>query len=141
MLTSSDFIATHVAYGIYLLVSIGMTAWVARALSSSGRLFLMRCFGQDEALADSTNRLLVIGFYLLNLGFICHRLSGWEVAPIDVVPVVGSRIGLALLVLGGLHFLNMLMIARLGQTVNHWMRAQQRAQATAVPPALREAQP
>lgn len=125
MLTLGDFVATHAAYAVYLLTSIALTVWVARVLSSSGEMFLIRCFGQDEELARSTNRLLVIGFYLVNLGLVCYRLAGWDVGPIDVVPAVGSRVGVTLLVLGGMHFFNMAMIARLGHTVNRWVRSQQ----------------
>ncbi len=118
------FVVMHLSYAVYLLVSIGMTAWVARELSSSGEMFLIRCFGQDVELARSTNRLLVIGFYLVNLGFICYRLSGWHADEINIVPAVGSRIGVTLLVLGAMHFFNMAMIARMGRTVNRWVNEQ-----------------
>jgi hypothetical protein len=77
MLEFGDVLISHVSYLVYLGVSLALTVWVARALSSSGKLFLIRCFGQDEALAESTNRLLVIGFYLVNLGLVCIRLRGW----------------------------------------------------------------
>jgi hypothetical protein len=118
----------HVAYAVYLAVSIALTVWVARTLSSSGEVFLVRCFGQDIELAHSTNRLLVIGFYLINLGFISYRLGRWPETG-ALVPEIGMRIGVTLLVLGAMHFFNMLLIARMGQTVNRWLRAQDRALA------------
>lgn len=115
-------LAGQISYAVYLLVSIGMTIWVARALSRSGEVFLTRCFGQDEELATSTNRLLVIGFYLVNIGFICVRLGTWPTREIDLIPALGSRIGMSILVLGVMHFINMLMIARFGKTVSNWLR-------------------
>lgn len=124
MLELGDFVMTHVAYGLYLAISIGMTVWVARALSSNGEVFLIRCFGQDRELAASTNRLLVIGFYLVNLGFISYRLKGWEAGVVEVIPDVGSRIGVSLLVLGLMHFFNMVLIARFGRTVKDWQQLQ-----------------
>ncbi|MCG6116851.1 MAG: hypothetical protein MEQ07_01480 [Aquimonas sp.] len=124
----------HVAYAIYLAVSIALTVWVARALSGSGEVFLVRCFGQDTELAQSTNRLLVIGFYLINLGFISYRLGRWPESG-ALVPEVGMRIGVTLLVLGAMHFFNMLLIARMGQTVNRWLRDQDRAGEAARPQA------
>ncbi len=113
----------YVSYALYLLLSVALTVWVARVLSSSGETFLVRCFAQDRELAQSTNRLLVIGFYLVNLGFICFRLSDWNINAINMVPEIGSRIGVTLLVLGGMHFFNMSMIARMGRTVNRWIHA------------------
>lgn len=113
---------THLAYALYLAISVGMTIWVARALSSNGEIFLIRCFGQDHELAASTNRLLVIGFYLVNLGFISYRLGNWQADSASLIPEVGSRVGISLLVLGLMHFFNMMMIARFGRMVKAWAR-------------------
>ena len=65
----------ELAYGLYLVIAIGMTIWVAHTLSTNGEVFLVQCFGQNEQLAKSTNHLLVVGFYLVNIGFITLTLS------------------------------------------------------------------
>ena len=93
-----------------------MTIWVARVLSKNGEMFLVKCFGQDQELAKSTNHLLVIGFYLVNIGFICARLDGWSANNLDLIPSVGSKVGTSVLVLGMMHFFNMVMIAKFGKT-------------------------
>ncbi|HNV08448.1 hypothetical protein [Dokdonella sp.] len=130
-LDAGDFVMTNLAYGLYLGISIAMTVWVARALSSNGEVFLVRCFGQDTELAASTNRLLVIGFYLVNLGFISYRLGNWQVDSVDLIPDVGSRVGVSLLVLGLMHFFNMILIARFGRAVKNWAQTQELAAASA----------
>src|SRR5690606_591915 len=135
MLELGDFVMTHLAYGLYLVISVGMTIWVARALSSNGDIFLIRCFGQDRELAASTNRLLVIGFYLVNLGFISYRLNDWQVDTVSLIPEVGSRVGISLLVLGFMHFFNMFMIARFGRAVAAWANDQEAAIAEGRHPA------
>lgn len=120
---------TDLAYGLYLAISIGMTIWVARSLSQAGVVFLIRCFRQDEDLAISTNRLLVIGFYLVNIGFITLRLEHWPAGPVDLIPTVGSRVGVSVLVLGAMHFFNMWLIARFGRSLGRW-------NASSTPPPL-----
>jgi len=50
-------------YLIYLAISIALTVWVARTLHKNGRVFLVDVFHGNEALADSVNHLLVVGFY------------------------------------------------------------------------------
>lgn len=112
----------YLAYAVYLGISILLTVWVARTLSASGEMFLIRCFGQDQELARSANQLLVIGFYLINLGFVSIRLSDWYPGTQSLVGELGYRIGMTLLVLGAMHFFNMLMIARLGRTVRVWIQ-------------------
>ena len=128
MLDTNDFVLANTTYALYLSLSIGMTIWVARVLSQSGKVFLTKCFGQDDELADSTNRLLVIGFYLVNIGFICTRLdSGWNVREGGLIPDVASRVGMSILVLGVMHFFNMVMIVKFGRTVNGWLSLRENA--------------
>ena len=62
-------------YGLYLAISIGLTIWVERTLFKNGKVFLVEVFKGDEALANSVNHLLVVGFYLLNLGFVALNLA------------------------------------------------------------------
>ena len=55
---------------VYLIISVGMTMWVGQSLHKNGRVFLLRAFKEDETLADSINHLLLVGFYLVNLGWV-----------------------------------------------------------------------
>ena len=113
----------ELSYALYLIASIGMTIWVARTLSKNGEVFLIDCFGHDAVLARSTNHLLVVGFYLVNIGFILLALQFGDV-PVtvpDAIRFVASKVGLAVLVLGGMHFFNMHAIARFGRKVGDWL--------------------
>ena len=114
------------AYALYLAITIGTTIWVARTLSRNGIVFLEQCFGQDAELARSTNHLLVVGFYLVNIGFITLTLSlGDEpVTMTDAIRFLSSKVGLAILVLGAMHFFNMGAIAQFGRKVNGWLAEQ-----------------
>ena len=113
----------EIAYGLYLLISIGITIWVARTLSRNGEVFLVQCFGHNREIAQSTNHLLVVGFYLVNIGFITLTLSiGAEPKTLpEAIRFLSSKVGLAVLVLGGMHFFNMGAIARFGRKVNDWL--------------------
>ncbi len=111
------------AYILYLVIAIGITIRVARTLSSNGEIFLVQCFGHDAELARSTNHLLVVGFYLVNVGFITLTLSiGAEPTTLaETMRFLSSKVGLAVLVLGGMHFFNMSAIAHFGRKVNAWL--------------------
>jgi hypothetical protein len=114
------------AYALYLAITIGTTIWVAHTLSRNGIVFLEQCFGQDAELARSTNHLLVVGFYLVNIGFITLTLSlGDEpVTMTGAIRFLSSKVGLAVLVLGAMHFFNMGAIAHFGRKVNGWLAEQ-----------------
>jgi hypothetical protein len=57
------------AYFIYLPLALGLTLYVARTLFRNGRVFMLDIFRGKADIADSTNRLFEVGFYLLNMGF------------------------------------------------------------------------
>ena len=114
----------ELSYAVYVLVSIGMTVWVAHTLSTNGEVFLVECFGHDGVLARSTNHLLVVGFYLVNIGFILLALQFGatpETLP-QAIRFVATKVGLAVMVLGGMHFFNMHAIAKFGRKVGRWLR-------------------
>jgi hypothetical protein len=101
-------------YLIYLLISVGLTVCVGWALARSGRTFLLEVFGGNDGLADAVNRLLVVGFYLLNLGFVTltMRTSGNIDSARQGLQLLSVKIGEVLLVLGALHFANLAVFAR-----------------------------
>ena len=102
-------------YIAYLILSVLLTIWVARTLHQNGRIFLVDAFGGDEPLADSINHLLVVGFYLINIGYVALALKESS-APADlqgVLETVSRKVGVVLLVLGGMHFFNLAVFSKL----------------------------
>ena len=74
-------------YLVYLVVSVALTVWVARTLFKNGRVFLVDAFAGNETLADSVNHLLVVGFYLINVGFVSVALKYGD-KPQDLVRAI-----------------------------------------------------
>jgi hypothetical protein len=102
-------------YFCYVALSVILTAWVGHTLHKNGRVFLIEVFNNNESLADSVNHLLVVGFYLINFGFVSLALKlsqHPETAP-EGIEMLSYKIGLVLLVLGGMHFFNLLVFSRL----------------------------
>ena len=102
-------------YIVYLAISIPITIWVARTLHKSGRLFLVDTFHGNEALADSINHLLVVGFYLVNIGFISLALkSDDKVENLQgIFETLSTKEGVVLLVLGAMHFFNLAVFSKM----------------------------
>ena len=97
------------------MVSIGLTVWVARTLSSNGRVFLADVLHGNEQLADAVNHLLVVGFYLVNLGFVALYLK--SAATVDdareVFEQLSVKLGVVLLVLGVMHLGNVYVLNKI----------------------------
>src|SRR5437899_1427126 len=106
---------TVLTYLVYLGISVAMTIWVARTLHKNGRIFLVENFNGKEPLADSVNHLLVVGFYLINIGFVTLALKYGDKATDaqTALEILSSKVGLVLVVLGVMHFFNLYVFAKL----------------------------
>ena len=103
------------SYLVYLTVSLGVTVWVARTLYKNGRVFLVDAFSGNVELAGSVNHLLVVGFYLINVGYVAQalRTSQNVVTLRAAIELVSDKLGTILLVLGVMHFFNLYVLNRL----------------------------
>lgn len=97
------------AYIAYVFISLLLTVWVARTLHKNGRIFLVEAFHGNEGMADSVNHLLVVGFYLINIGFITLALKYGDKPgnTQQAIEFLSTKVGLVLVVLGGMHFFNL----------------------------------
>jgi len=111
-MTDNIIVATYI---IYLLISVNLTIWVARTLHKRGAIFLVDAFHGNEALAAAVNHLLVVGFYLINIGFVSLALkSGAEVGTWRAgIEMLSDKLGWVLLILGGMHFFNLFVFSRI----------------------------
>lgn len=102
-------------YAAYLALSVGLTVWVARTLFKNGRIFLVESFGTNETLADSVNHVLVVGFYLINIGYVslALRFGGQANNVQEAIEYLSTKVGFVLVVLGVMHFANLLIFSRL----------------------------
>ena len=114
------------SYFVYLAISVTVTIWVARTLHRRGRVFLIDAFHGQKELADSVNHLLVVGFYLINVGYVAFALRTSENPQglRQAIELVSDKLGIVLLVLGLMHFFNLFVFTRI----------RRRAQESTAPP-------
>jgi hypothetical protein len=114
----------YVAYGG---ISVGLTVWLARTLFQNGAVFLRDVFADKPEMADAVNRLLVVGFYLFNLGYACLLLrAAPALTVVAAIETLATKLGALLLSLGVMHFANMLLFHKI----------RRRAQIAQLPPPV-----
>lgn len=118
------------SYVAYLVISLAVTVWVAQTLHKNGRVFLIEAFHSNTEVADSVNHLLLVGFYLINIGYVTLTLkTAVTLANLrDSIELLSDKIGMVLLVLGIMHFSNLYIFSRMRK------RAQTRGDRTPFPP-------
>ncbi len=114
------------AYTVYLALSLAVTVWVGRTLHKNGRVFLIDALHGNAELAGSVNHLLVVGFYLINFGYVACMLK----AATDLqtaraaIELVSGKIGGVLLILGVMHFFNLFLLNKVRRRGQQSIRAQ-----------------
>jgi hypothetical protein len=106
---------TIIAYTLYLPITIAITIFVARNLFKNGKVFLYDIFEGNTTLADAVNNLLLVGFYLINIGYVVYmlRITGDLYDARAIFEVLSKKIGFIILLLGLIHFANMFVFFRL----------------------------
>jgi hypothetical protein len=102
-------------YAVYATVSVGLTLWLARTLFKNGEVFLEDVFADQPRMAAAVNRLLVVGFYLFNLGYAFSVLAvrGPVPSPVAALEVLAQKLGTLMLVLAVMHFCNLFLFHRI----------------------------
>ena len=103
-----------ITYAIYVAVSAIVTVWVGHSLHKNGRVFLVENFQGREHLADSVNHLLLVGFYLINIGFVslALRFGGRPDTIVESIEYLSTKIGIVIVVIGVMHFFNMFTLIK-----------------------------
>jgi hypothetical protein len=102
-------------YLTYLIISVAITIWVASTLHKRGAIFLVDAFHGNQELADSVNHLLVVGFYLINIGYVALALKTGAIISTSraAIELLSDKVGMVLLIVGGMHFFNLYVFSRI----------------------------
>ena len=99
-------------YLAYLALAVPITLWVGNTLRRNGRVFLLDVFDGDEELSSAVNHLLVVGFYLVNLGYVSIALKTSETVgnAQQAIETLSVKVGTVVLLLGVLHLANLFVL-------------------------------
>jgi hypothetical protein len=102
------------AYSVYLPVTLFLTYYVAKTLFNSGKIFMLDIFRGRVEIAESTNHLFRVGFYLLNIGFAMLMLkTNYEVFNGQtLLEVLSLKVGGFSIYLGLMLFFNLYLFFR-----------------------------
>lgn len=97
------------AYILYACISWLITVHVGLRFYKNGKHYILVLLQGDEQLTDSINRMLLTGYYLVNLGYIAISIQQWKT--IDTVTALLTSVctmtGKIMIILAVMHYINM----------------------------------
>ncbi len=101
-----------IAYILYLIITYLITVKVGLLFYTNGQIFVLSILQGDVVLSKFINKILLILYYLLNLGYCALMLSSWHTINTvqDVVTSIVHKIGTIILTLAMIHYINIIAI-------------------------------
>lgn len=105
------------AYILYFLITYFITVHTGLSFYRNGRIYILNMLEGNEALTGYINRLLLIGYYLLNLGYVAVSVNEWEEIynAAQMASLLALKVGAIMLLLACIHFVNMAVILYIGR--------------------------
>ncbi|MEO6455371.1 MAG: hypothetical protein ABIN97_14925 [Ginsengibacter sp.] len=102
-------IASYLVYGC---VTIYIIYYVGKLFHSNGRIFILRLFHENESLTDTTNNILLMAYYLFNIGYCVVQFSFWEkITALDtMIASISMKTGILVMILAVTHYFNISLI-------------------------------
>jgi hypothetical protein len=112
-----------IAYILYLFITYIITVRVGFIFYRNGHVFILELLHNDVQLTLFINRVLLIGYYLLNLGYAAMMLRSWDTIHTwtELVSSIVTMTGQIILTLAVIHFCNMAVIYLIGKRNNHFI--------------------
>lgn len=97
------------AYAIYLSVTFYITVVVGYRFYKHGIHLILDLFTPNAIGAHAINKLLLVGYYLVNLGYLATSIRSWPTIASyqTMVSVLFKEVSILLLVLAILHYNNL----------------------------------
>ncbi|MBX3239372.1 MAG: hypothetical protein KIT80_18975 [Chitinophagaceae bacterium] len=114
------------AYIIYTAITLYIIFWVGRTFYVNGRMFILRLFQNNAEQTDATNNIILIAYYLFNIGYAILQFQTWDnVQTVSkLISSIAGKTGLLVAILALTHYFNMLLIFLLSRrTKNRFLTA------------------
>ena len=109
------------AYIVYLIMTIFMIVFVGRLFYRNGRVFILSLMKDDSATTDHLNNILLVAYYLFNIGYAFMKLRFWQkVGNLEIlISSIANNMSVLIFILATTHYMNMLLIWYLSRSKNY----------------------
>lgn len=108
-----------IGYIIFFIVMFYVIAIVGWKLYTLGRPFLIENMQKELHLVDPVNKMLLLGYYMFNLGYVALSIQNWSnlYTVQELINALGVKTGEIIILLGVMHYVNLFWLTFLHQII------------------------
>ena len=115
------------AYIIYLIMTVLVIVFVGKLFYKNGRVFILDLMKDDAAATDQLNNILLVAYYLFNIGYAFVKLHFWQkIENLEMlVSSISNNMSVLIFILASTHYMNMMLIWYLSTSKNRFLTLKQ----------------
>jgi len=100
------------AYGLFFTIVLYIIIVVGNTCYRNGNIYVMELLPGHEELCLRINKILLLGYYLINIGYAATMLVGWDTITTmpQLVEVLAVKSAIIICILSALHYLNIFLL-------------------------------
>ena len=101
-----------IAYLIYFSITGIIIVKVGRICYNNGNIFVSQLIPNHEDLCHKINQLLLVGYYLLNIGYCAITIISWEQIEsiTQLIEVITSKSAFIIIAIAVMHYINIILL-------------------------------
>ena len=103
-----------IGYIIYLSITIFIILKVGRICFKNGNIFVSELIPNHIDLCQKINQILLLGYYLLNIGYCAMTLISWEkiLSTNQLIEVIAIKTATIIFIISALHYTNIIILTK-----------------------------
>lgn len=101
-----------IGYLIFFIIIVFIVVAVGKICYQNGNVFVAELIPNHLNLCKQINKVLLVGYYLVNIGYASLTLSGWETinSVLQMVELIAIKVSTIVCILSILHYLNIIIL-------------------------------
>ena len=103
-----------IGYTLYLLITTFIIVKVGKICYRNGNIYVAQLIPEHEELCHITNQILLVGYYLLNIGYCAMTLISWEkiLSLNQLIEAISVKSAIIICSISILHYINIFILTK-----------------------------
>lgn len=103
-----------IGYLIYFSVTGFIILKVGKICYDNGNIYVSQLIPDHEALCQRINQMLLIGYYLLNIGYCAMTIIAWQkiISYENLIEIIASKSAIIIVTIALMHYLNIFLLTK-----------------------------